>query len=185
MECVALDSDLLTPMLLVAKIFFTTDAMQALIFFRACVGFGIAGMVHPSYMGSKRLLCVMKVFLHAEAGAVGAHVAYTLFMEYVAPEHRGRSMSLIEGFWTLGAIHLAAMAWLILPDLGWRVLVLVAAAPLLALIAVYPLLKESPHWLLANNRHEEAMVRMLELSASSVHCFGVDAVLLRLSPSHG
>eukprot|EP00892_Ulva_mutabilis_P006923 jgi/Ulvmu1/4602/UM002_0331.1 len=102
----------------------------ALLFFRACVGFGIAG----------------------------AHVAYTLFMEYVAPAHRGQCMALIEGFWTLGAIHLAGMAWLILPDLGWRALVLVAAAPLLALVAVYPLLKESPHWLLVNDRPEDAMV---------------------------
>lgn len=79
-------------------------------------------------------------------------------MEYIAPDHRGRCMSLIEGFWTLGAIHLAGMAWVILPYFGWRALVLVAASPLLTLVAVYPMLKESPHWLLVNDRAEEAMV---------------------------
>lgn len=79
-------------------------------------------------------------------------------------------MSLIEGFWTLGAIHLAGMAWAILPVLGWRALVLVAAAPLLALIAVYPLLKESPHWLLVNDRPEEALVSALSLRETAAAC---------------
>lgn len=92
----------------------------------------------------------------------GAHVAYTLFMEYIAPAHRGQCMSLIEGFWTLGSIHLAGMAWAILPDLGWRALVLVAAAPLLCLVVVYPMLKESPHWLLVNDRPEDALVGHLD-----------------------
>ena len=91
--------------------------------------------------------------------AAGAHVAYTLFMEYITPAHRGQFLSLIEGFWTVGSIFLAGMAWVVLPTRGWRALVLVAAAPLIILVAVYPFLKESPHWLLANDRVLEAQVR--------------------------
>jgi MFS transporter, putative metabolite:H+ symporter len=81
-------------------------------------------------------------------------------MEFIAPAHRGQFLTLIEGFWTVGSIFLAGMAWALLPKRGWRALVLVAAAPLLLLIAVYPFLKESPHWLLAMGRAEEADVRL-------------------------
>lgn len=80
-------------------------------------------------------------------------------MEYIAPAHRGLFLSLIEGFWTLGSIFLAGMAWVVLPTRGWRALVLVAAAPLIILVAVYPFLKESPHWLLATGKVKEAQVR--------------------------
>jgi MFS transporter, putative metabolite:H+ symporter len=114
------------------------SALQALLVFRVMVGFGIAG----------------------------AHVAYTLFMEFLAPGHRGMWLTCIEGFWTLGSLFLAGMAWLVLPTkLGWRGLVVIAAVPLAFLMGLWPFLKESPHWLLANGHTARAQVCMHALQA--------------------
>ena len=105
---------------------------QALLVFRTLVGFGIAG----------------------------AHVAYTLFMEYLPPAHRGVWLTAIELFWTLGSLALAGLAWAVLPSsLGWRGLVVLAALPLALLMALWPCLKESPHWLLASGHDARAQVR--------------------------
>ena len=94
-------------------------------------------------------------------GIAGAHVAYTLFMEFLAPGHRGVWLTCIEGFWTAGSLFLAGMAWVVLREggLGWRGLVVIAAIPLALLMALYPLLKESPHWLLAGGHPAKAQVR--------------------------
>jgi MFS family permease len=101
------------------------------VFFRTMVGFGIAG----------------------------AHVAYTLFLEFLAPKHRGSWLTILEIFWTIGSLFLAGMAWVILPSsIGWRGLVIVAALPLALLLPLYPLVSESPHWLLATGQAAQAQV---------------------------
>jgi MFS family permease len=92
-------------------------------------------------------------------GIGGAHVAYTLFMEFLDPKHRGVWLSCIEVFWTVGALFLVGMTWVVLPSkAGWRGLVIVAALPLSMLVAMYPFVKESPHWLLANGHSARAQV---------------------------
>jgi hypothetical protein len=118
---------------------------QTLIFLRTCVGFGIAG----------------------------AHVAYTLFMEFLAPGHRGVWLTAIESFWTVGSLFLAGMAWVVLrkDGLGWQGLVVIAAIPLVLLMALYPWMKESPHWLLAGGHTAKAQVR-----ACALHLCGAQRV---------
>jgi MFS family permease len=92
-------------------------------------------------------------------GIGGAHVAYTLFMEFLAPGHRGVWLTCIEVFWTMGAMFLAGMAWAVLPSkAGWRGLVVIAALPLTLLVGMYPFVRESPHWLLANGHTSKAQV---------------------------
>ena len=49
----------------------------------------------------------------------------------------------------------AGLAWAILTPWGWRWLVAISSAPLLALMLLYPLLPESPYWLLATGRTSE------------------------------
>ena len=53
-------------------------------------------------------------------------------------------------------MHLqAGLAWGILSDWGWRWLVAISSVPLLLLMLLYPLLPESPYWLLATGRTQE------------------------------
>ncbi len=49
----------------------------------------------------------------------------------------------------------AGLAWGILSDWGWRWLVAISSVPLLLLMLLYPLLPESPYWLLAMGRTQE------------------------------
>jgi MFS family permease len=54
-------------------------------------------------------------------------------------------------FWTLGSVVEASLAWAVLPSLGWRWLLAISALPLAVLLIAYPLLPESPRFLLGVN----------------------------------
>ena len=55
-----------------------------------------------------------------------------------------------------GTVLEALLAWAVLPRLGWRWLLALSATPLLLLLLLYPMLPESPHWLVAKRRYAEA-----------------------------
>ena len=53
----------------------------------------------------------MNLFLIA-----GSHVAVTLFTEFVPANKRALFVILLAGFWAVGAILEAAIAWIIMPS---------------------------------------------------------------------
>ena len=67
---------------------------------------------------------------------------------------------MISIFWCCGAIAEGFLAWTILPayaqEDGWRYLVFCTALPLLGVYVLYFFLPESPRWLLAQGRIDEA-----------------------------
>ena len=73
----------------------------------------------------------------------------------------------------------AGLAWAILSDWGWRWLVAVSSAPLLALMLLYPLLPESPYWLLDRGRTREAQALLQRMA----HANGCSLPPGRLQPS--
>lgn len=75
---------------------------QALLFFRTFVGVGLAG----------------------------APVAYALLSEFVPSHGRGFALVAIEGFWTIGTVAEAGLAWAMINDHGWRPLLAISATPL-------------------------------------------------------
>ena len=72
----------------------------------------------------------------------------------------------------------ALLAWAVLPTLGWRWLLALSALPLLALLVLYPLLPESPHWLVAKGRYAEAEAVLQRVAAANGH----RPLRLRLAP---
>eukprot|EP00210_Caulerpa_lentillifera_P009224 g8793.t1 len=100
----------------------------ALLVFRGLVGFGLGG------------ICV----------------AFSLFLEFVPTQYRGRYAIAIQGFWTIGALAQAGLAWLVLPKLGWRYLLGISTIPLVIMLLFYPLLQESPRYLLVKGETEKA-----------------------------
>ena len=50
----------------------------------------------------------------------------------------------------------AGLAWAVLPNLGWRWLLLLTSVPLLIPMLVYPVLPESPYYLAVSGQRERA-----------------------------
>ena len=62
-------------------------------------------------------------------------VASTYVSERVPAHERGRVVVLLESFWALGWILAALIGYFVIPDYGWRVAMLISAAP--AVYALY------------------------------------------------
>eukprot|EP00761_Pharyngomonas_kirbyi_P012504 gb/GECH01012531.1/.p1 GENE.gb/GECH01012531.1/~~gb/GECH01012531.1/.p1 ORF type:complete len:525 (+),score=60.83 gb/GECH01012531.1/:1-1575(+) len=114
--------------------------------------FGFVSAFSPSYVW----LVVTRGLVGFGIG--GAHVAFSMFAEFLPVKRRGAYMIAIEYFWTIGAILEAVMAWATLPNLeyGWRWLLGLSAVPLLICMAWYPLLPESPHFLIVSGKSDKA-----------------------------
>ena len=109
-------------------------------------------------------------------GIGGMAVPFDILAEFMPPESRGKALFGIEFFWTVGSvsddgcpivltpstllqagtIFVNGMAWAILENTSWRVLLGVCSIPPLVAMLVFPLMPESPHWLLTVGKHKEA-----------------------------
>ncbi|MBX5490808.1 MAG: MFS transporter [Chloroflexi bacterium] len=94
-------------------------------------------------------------------------VASTLVSEFAPAPHRGRLVVLLESFWAYGSVLAALIGFLVVPNLGWRVALLMGALPALYVFVVRRSLPESPRYLLAHGRaaEAEAVVRQVEHAA--------------------
>ena len=80
------------------------------------------------------VLMVLRFFIGMGLGGE-LPVASTYVSERVPARERGRVVVLLESFWALGWILAALIGYFIIPDHGWRVAMLISAAP--ALYALY------------------------------------------------
>lgn len=101
---------------------------EAIMAFRALVGFGI-----PS-----------------------ACVAFNWLGECCPAATRGLFLVGIEGFWTIGTVVQALLAFALLNRFGWRVMLTVSAIPTLILLILIPFVPESPRYLAVKGRTDEA-----------------------------
>lgn len=83
---------------------------------------------------------------------------------------------------TAGSMLEAALAWAVLPTLGWRWLLALSAVPLLLLLALFPWLPESPYWLVAQRRYAEAEAVLQRVAAINGR---TRPLRLRLAPGGG
>lgn len=116
----------------------------------ATFAFGVASALAPMYWA----LLLARALVGFGLG--GVPIAFSLFLEFLPSEGRGKWGVVIELFWTFGSITEAGLAWAILPHYSWRVLVVASATPLLLLISAYPIIPESAHFLSSKGRVNEA-----------------------------
>ena len=85
-------------------------------------------------------------------------VAWTLICETAPTGKRGRLVSMMFTFWALGGLvsFLVALALLPLGAIAWRLLLASGAVPAIIVLVLRRGVPESPRWLQAQGRHEEA-----------------------------
>ncbi|CAM3339727.1 MULTISPECIES: MFS transporter [Brevibacillus] len=79
-------------------------------------------------------------------------VASTLVNEFAPPEKRGRTVVLLESFWAVGWLIAAVIAYFIIPDYGWRLAVILGAAPIVYAWFARKNIPESPQFSLKAER---------------------------------
>ncbi|CAM9411951.1 unnamed protein product [Choristocarpus tenellus] len=122
--------------------------------------FGLLTAAAPSYawlIGFRSLVGV---------GAGGMEVPFDLLSEVVPALDRASVLLRVQVMWAVGSIFMGSVAWIVLGmGQSWRILALVAAFPSFTVLCCFTYIPESPRWLLANKRPQEAK-NVLLLAAS-------------------
>lgn len=103
------------------------------------------------------------------AGVGGEYaVVASAIAEFVPARHRGRTNALVMNFWALGGITAGAAGILFLTAFstggGWRLALLFGAVSALFALYVRRVIPESPRWLAARGRHDEARAVIREIT---------------------
>jgi len=122
---------------------------------------GISGLL-SSFAPNLWLLLVLRVITGFGIG--GIPVLLSVFLEIVPTSSRGMWGSLIQGFWAVGTLFQCLLAYLTLRSLGWRWLLGLSSIPLFILAAGFYFAHESPRWLLAKGREQEAHAILVSIA---------------------
>lgn len=83
-------------------------------------------------------------------------VASTLVSEFSPKAHRGKLVVVLESFWAFGWAIAAVVAYLFIPRFGWRWAFALGSLPVLYVLYLRRAVPESPRFLEASGRFEEA-----------------------------
>ena len=115
------------------------------------VVFGFSSVVAPNYWVLVSLRAVVGVGI-----GLSQTTSYDMVTEMLAKEDRSK-VTYSNLMSALGGLYMLIVAWTLLNEYGWRILTLFCAFPIL-IIAVWGFffLPESPRWLVAQGRTEDA-----------------------------
>lgn len=117
--------------------------------------YGLLSAVAPSF----GWLLLLRGLVGFAIGCVPQSV--TLYAEFLPTKQRAKCVVLLDCFWALGACFEVALALAVAPNLGWRWLLGLSAAPLFIFAVITPWLPESARYHVSNGQNEKAL-RTLE-----------------------
>jgi putative MFS transporter len=113
------------------------------------------GSLLCAYAANMRQLMLYRAVLGLGMG-MEFPIGQSLVSEFIPARQRGRYIAVLEGFWPIGFIAAGFLAYLLLPLGGWRLVFVAEAVPALFVLAIRLFVPESPRWLEARGRADEA-----------------------------
>ncbi|KAL1458080.1 hypothetical protein WDU94_008254 [Cyamophila willieti] len=123
--------------------------------------YGILSSLAPSY--------TWILFLRGLVGfAIGCvPQSVTLYAEFLPSKQRAKCVVLLDCFWALGACFEVLLALIVMPTLGWKWLLALSTAPLLAFACICPWLPESARYHVASGQPEKALATLRTIAADN------------------
>ena len=100
---------------------------------------------------------------------------FTLYAEFAPAADRGKLLIFQQGFWAVGALFNALLAWLILETLNWRWYLIISSFPLIFIVYLAWKVPESVQYLVAVGEHDRAQF-ILRQAAVVNKCIDVDTL---------
>ncbi|GIY46925.1 organic cation transporter protein [Caerostris darwini] len=122
-----------------------------------------------AYSTSFAMFAVARFCLATGASGI-EKIGFVLLMEIISPEFRATYALATDLAWIAGALCLPAIAWFLR---NWFWMQIVITLPSIVLLACFWLIPESPRWLLAHEKADEAMKILTE----TAHKNGLDPVI--------
>ncbi|MET9111980.1 MFS transporter [Streptomyces zhihengii] len=130
------------------------------------LGVGITGLssLAVAFSGSIETFALFRFVQGLGIGGV-VPVAATYINEIARSDKRGRFVLLYEMIFPAGLATATLVAVWVVPNLGWRAMFVIGALPVLIAAALPRHVEESPRWLLARGRVEEAEAVIARIEA--------------------
>jgi len=144
---------------------------------------GIAVFIFMGILSPGTLVFIAAKFMLGFFLGFGVPAANAIVAETCPPAHRANIYCMTMVLFSLGQLYSATIVWIMLPTLHhdqmqWRLMLSMATLlPLVLFVLAYLMLLESPHWLVANKRMEQAKVVLWTMSSWKTWEGDIDATL--------
>jgi len=132
-----------------------------------CV-FMIAGGFINAFATSYGMLCAGRCIL-GFGNSLAQLASPMLLTEIIHPQHRAPVTAVYNCLWNLGSLLCTFIGWgtsYVVGDWSWRSITLIQVAPSVCQLAVIWWVPESPRWLIAKDRNEEALAILAKYHAN-------------------
>ena len=131
--------------------------------------FGFASLL-AAFAPNMTVLIVLRFFMGIGLGAENV-VGYATLTEFVPPATRGRWLGMLSVLVVSGLPASSLVAWLLVPTLGWRVMLLISGVGAVLVWLARRGMPESPRWLESVGRPDEAdrLVTAVEAETAAEH----------------
>ena len=120
---------------------------------------------HPHWATARLAAVLVCCRFFVGAGLGGSTVAFSLFAEFLPDESRGSYLIVFKTLFSVGTLCVAVLAWVVMPRLGWRYLLLFASLPAWWVwLAAWCWVPESPRYLLVRGRFAEAAALLSQMA---------------------